>query len=77
MWNKGLIGRTFTPHRSDGTYSARAELIHDSPPHQELVRVKLLEDFYCCEAGEVIETQRYLFKPIGTTTPTGDERCLT
>ena len=22
----------------------------------------MLEDFYCCEAGEVFETQRYLFR---------------
>lgn len=62
VWKKGTAGRVYTPHKSDGNYSAAAKIVHDSPPDQELVKVKLLEDFYCCSAGDVIETQRYLFR---------------
>lgn len=60
-WKKGAVGRVLTHHRADGNYSARARLTHDSPPDQESVTAELLEDFYCLEVGEVIETQRYLF----------------
>lgn len=65
-WRAGTTGRVHTPHRSDGDYSSAARLTHSSPPDQELVRVELIEDFYCCEAGEIIETQRYLFRPTAT-----------
>lgn len=57
------LGRVFTHHKSDGQYSSLARLTHDSPPDQKTVQVELLEDFYCCEAGEVIETPRHLFRP--------------
>lgn len=62
-WPRGTRGRVLTHHRSDDGYSSAAELTHDSPPDQELVTVRLLEDFYCCETGEEFETQRYLFRP--------------
>jgi hypothetical protein len=62
-WEKGTQGRVFTHHKGDGDYSAKARLDHDSPPDQEAVHVELLEDFYCCSVGDVIETQRYLFRP--------------
>ncbi len=58
----GTVGRVYTHHASDGGHSAAARLTHDSPPDQEKVQIELLEDFYCCEAGEVFETQRCLFR---------------
>ncbi len=63
FWPASTTGQVRTPHPSDGDYSSKAKLTHDSPPDQETVRVELLEDFYCCSAGDVIETQRYLFRP--------------
>jgi hypothetical protein len=63
MWPKGTVGQVLTHHPSDHGYSSRARLTHDSPPDQESVEVELLEDFYCLSAGDVFETQRYLFVP--------------
>lgn len=71
-WKQGTIGRLRTHHRSDGDYSARAELTHNSPPDQETITVKLLEDFYCLSAGDETETQRYLFRPALPATTTGE-----
>ena len=63
MWKKGTVGRVYSHHRSEGHYNARARLNHDSQPDQEIIRVELLEDFYCLSEGDEIETQRYLFRP--------------
>lgn len=62
-WPTGTVGRVLTQHRSDGDYSARARLLRDSPANGRSVRVELLEDFYCCEAGEEIRVPRRLFVP--------------
>jgi hypothetical protein len=70
FWKEGTLGRVYTHHRHDGCYSAPARLTHDSPPDQEEVSVELLGDFYCLGFGDVIETQRYLFRPAaGRTEP--------
>lgn len=62
-WPCGTRGQIHSHHRTDAGYSSAAVLMHDSPPDQEEIRVELLEDFYCCEAGESFLTQRYLFQP--------------
>lgn len=63
LWPEGTVGRVYSPHKSEGDINAKARLCHDSPPDQESVTVELLEDFYCCESGDEIEMQRYLFRP--------------
>lgn len=62
-WEKGIIGRVYSHHKSDGKYSAPARLSEDCPADSIMVKVELLSDFYCMSKGETFETERRYFVP--------------
>ena len=65
FWPAGTEGFLLSPHKSDRRrgYKARAKLLHDCPADQRAISVRLLEDFYCMETGDVVKTTRLYFQP--------------
>jgi hypothetical protein len=65
-WPAGLEGHVLTHHLSDEGEKSLAVLVDASPAAdwEKPIKVRLLEDFYCLEAGDEFETHRFLFVPL-------------
>jgi hypothetical protein len=63
---KGTTGRAVF-HAHEPQYAARVRLVRDSPLDQKWLTVRLLEDAYCLERGDITRVRRDLFTPAEVT----------